>query len=173
MKRAHAWTCSFCKNQPICWHQPQAGKLARTTHRWLGPPAALGHQQALGHLYPALPSKQFHCYILLTPMILTSLLTSPLPYKGGAAAWAKQNTPSMSHRLQTPSFSPGPPCRHPQFPQTSWTPRHPWALWVACWGDGVCGPGCGRARAGLWGGSLRDPARSRAWWPPPRSRGGV
>ena len=38
---------------------------------------------------------------------------------------------------------------------------------------GACGPGRGRARAGLWGGSPQDPARSRAWWPPPRSRVGV
>ena len=28
-------------------------------------------------------------------------------------------------------------------------------------------------RAGFWGGSPQDPARSLAWWPPPRSRGGV
>ena len=92
-----------------------------------------------------------------------SLLTSPPPYKGGAAAWTKQNTPSMSHHLQTFSFGPGPLRHPPQFPQTSRTPRHPWALWAACWSDGACGPGRGRARAGLWGGSLRDPARPREW----------
>ena len=40
-------------------------------------------------------------------------------------------------------------------------------------GSGACGPGRGRVRAGLWGGSLRDPARSQAWWPPPRSLGGI
>ena len=33
---------------------------------------------------------------------------------------------------------------------------------------GACGPGRGRARAGLWGGSL-----SRAWWPPPRPSSGI
>ena len=121
------------------------------------------------------------------------------PFRWGAATWEKQagipdgistswsagsptptsatskpirNTPSVYPAASKPLLPPGPPGpgplsiaphRHSRYL------RHPGVQWVACWSSGACGPGRGRARAGLWGGSPQDPwpARSRAWWPPP------
>ena len=75
--------------------------------------------------------------------------------------------PSHPHQLQSPQQRPAfesLPLRFALFPPTPPSGSS---------GIGACGPGRGRALAGLWGGRPQDPARSRAWWPPPRSRGGV
>ena len=93
-------------------------------------------------------------------MLISAISKSTLNTSLGYPSASKPSNPPSSPGPPHPPGHPGLQCCLPLSPRVALVSRHPSIQWVACWVGWACGPGRGRARAGLQGGSWPPRARS-------------